>query len=304
MIEPKFIDTSLNNLAPILGGSCYEDDILVASINKYNNDITNNKFIAQRVPFQLNYGLFLLVLNGSMSISLDYKEIEISKNQWICLFPNNVLSLGKMSDDFFGLVTITSKRFVENAISTNKTLPAAFTGQLKPQHSPILLSEVETQVLREGTQRIVYYINSQNLFKKELLTISFLAYLLELANIIFSRTSVSEVTYSISRKEMLTQKFLHLVRINAKREHSLGFYANNLCISTKYLSLVVRSATGKTPKDWIADHLIVEAKILFRKPGITIQGIADELGFSDQASFTKFFKNQTGMTPKRFWLTQ
>ena len=166
----------------------------------------------------------------------------------------------------------------------------------------IPLSEVDTLLLKEATDRITYYMKADHLFKREMVTLSFLTYLLELGNIALKESSVSKMTYTTSRKEIITQQFIRLVRMHAKHQHSIAFYSGKLCISTKHLSLVVRETTGRTAKDWIAGQIILEAKILFRKPGTTIQAISDELNFSDQASFSKFFKNHTGFTPKKYIL--
>jgi AraC-like DNA-binding protein len=71
-------------------------------------------------------------------------------------------------------------------------------------------------------------------------------------------------------------------------------------ISPKYLSLVIKEATGKSAGDWIDQYVIQEAKNQLRFSGKNVQQIAYDLNFSNQSSFGKYFKNLTGMSPTAF----
>ena len=71
-------------------------------------------------------------------------------------------------------------------------------------------------------------------------------------------------------------------------------------MSVNYLSTVVKNYTGKTAGDWIDEYVILEAKSLLRFSGLNIQQIAYQLNFPTQSAFGKYFKNKTGLSPKRF----
>lgn len=103
-----------------------------------------------------------------------------------------------------------------------------------------------------------------------------------------------------SRRVLYTREFVRLVRKHFRHEHTVRFYANKLCISPKYLSLVVKESCGRTAAEIIDEYLLLEAKNLLRFSGKNIQQIAFELNFSNQSSFGKYFKNLTGMSPSEF----
>ncbi len=103
-----------------------------------------------------------------------------------------------------------------------------------------------------------------------------------------------------SRRILYTHEFVRLVRKYFRHEHTVRFYANKLCISPKYLSLVVKEACGRTAADIIDEYLLLEAKNLLRFSGKNIQQIAFELNFANQSSFGKYFKNLTGLSPSEF----
>lgn len=94
--------------------------------------------------------------------------------------------------------------------------------------------------------------------------------------------------------------FIRLVHANFSRERSVSFYASALCVSPKYLSSMVKEATGRTAARWIDDYVIMEAKNLLRYSGKNVQQVAYTLNFPNQSAFGKYFKHITGMSPTEF----
>ena len=80
----------------------------------------------------------------------------------------------------------------------------------------------------------------------------------------------------------------------------MKFYANKLCLTPNYLSGVVKEYTGKTATEWVNDFVILEAKIMLKDTGYSIQEISDRLHFPDQSTFGKYFKKLTGVSPKMY----
>ena len=80
----------------------------------------------------------------------------------------------------------------------------------------------------------------------------------------------------------------------------MSFYAQQLYITTKYLSNIVKEATGRSAAQWIDEFVILEAKNLLRFSGKTIKQVSYELNFSNQSAFGKYFKLITGMSPSEY----
>ena len=82
----------------------------------------------------------------------------------------------------------------------------------------------------------------------------------------------------------------------------MQFYANQMNLTPKYLSKVVRAATnGLSPVDWIEQYVIAQAKRLIESRATqTLQETAYLLGFSEPTSFYRYFKRITGMTAKQY----
>ena len=109
----------------------------------------------------------------------------------------------------------------------------------------------------------------------------------------------SEENRSVRSKAIL-EDFLSLVRDNHNRERGLAFYADKLYLTPKYLSKLVKSASGKSAHEWIDSFVILEAKNMLKYSGMSIKSIVWELNFPNQTTFYRFFKAQTGMTPSEY----
>lgn len=113
----------------------------------------------------------------------------------------------------------------------------------------------------------------------------------------------SQVVYVQDKEDQLHRpidlynQFVSLVTNHYTEAHDVAFYADKLCISTRYLSKVTEKTVSKSPKQIISDYLTNEAKNYLKTTRLTIQEIAFRLGFSSQTMFCKFFKAQEGRTP-------
>lgn len=86
-----------------------------------------------------------------------------------------------------------------------------------------------------------------------------------------------------------------------RKHHDVGFYADKACLTPKYFSAVVKQETGQNAAYWIRTQIVAEAKMLLHiRHDLSVQAIADMLGFSEQASFSRYFKHETGLSPTEF----
>lgn len=118
------------------------------------------------------------------------------------------------------------------------------------------------------------------------------------------RGDVESQTLS-SRGEQIFSRFYDLLLANYNTRHDVIWYADKLYLTPKYMSSLIFKTTGKSANEWINDVLILEAKKLLRhNRRMTVQQVAYQLGFSENSSFCRFFKRETGITPKEFRMGQ
>ena len=104
-----------------------------------------------------------------------------------------------------------------------------------------------------------------------------------------------------SRQEQVFNQFIQLVNQYASQERNVSFYADKLCITSRYLNeIIALYVNGRTPKQLIDEQLTAEIKVLLDDPHLSVTEIAQHFNFPDQSYLSRFFKKNTGMSPKEF----
>ncbi|MBQ5496196.1 MAG: AraC family transcriptional regulator, partial [Prevotella sp.] len=100
-----------------------------------------------------------------------------------------------------------------------------------------------------------------------------------------------------SREQTIFDRFLQLVTQHCAEQHQIGYYADRMCLTERYLTTVIRQTSGTTAKDWIDRALITRIKIELRHTDKSSAQIAEEMHFANPSFFSKYFRRLTGMTP-------
>lgn len=133
-------------------------------------------------------------------------------------------------------------------------------------------------------------------FRLEMIQNSLVRFFLEMDNIYGTTPAETEQP----RYATVLKKFTGLMMNNFRERHTVPFYAAALNVSPQYLTSIVKKQTGKSIHRFICEMLHSEARKLLASSDMSIQQIAEELHFSDQSAFTKFFRRQAGMTPQKY----
>ncbi len=105
---------------------------------------------------------------------------------------------------------------------------------------------------------------------------------------------------ALSRAEQICGQYMSLVELYCREQHTVEWYASQMCLAPKYLSNVVKQTLNVSPNACIDKALMRQAKSLLSSTSLSVQQISDRLGFQNQSHFGTFFKRQTGMSPKAF----
>ena len=105
---------------------------------------------------------------------------------------------------------------------------------------------------------------------------------------------------ALSRNEQLFQGFIREVQKNYMVNREVSFYASKLCITPKYLGVVVAQVSGRRPLEWIRDYVILDAKAMLLSREYSIQQISQILNFPNPSFFSKYFREAVGCSPSKF----
>ncbi len=292
---------SIEDFAKAIDCTCYQNHIAIAYITRNNlakfNNIAEDMFLTTSKE---NIESSVMVTGGEIAATIDYVTYNVQPLHILHINPMKILTKLQASSDFSGIVFINSRAILDETI-LNRKPPISISQVLSSDRKPFRkLSQADMNTFKTCIGHIEHYIKQpEHRLKKELICSTLYILILESAKIIFNNEP-EDKTAENSTKKIYIQKFIKLLIQFADREHNPAFYADKLCISVQYLSLILKEISGKTANAWIAGYLITRAKVLLRSPENTIQQITETLNFSDQSSFGKFFKKHTGVSPKKY----
>ncbi len=105
----------------------------------------------------------------------------------------------------------------------------------------------------------------------------------------------------LSSRQELFIRFHQAIVEHFRENREVRFYADLFCLSPKHFAAVIKQQTGINASDWISNYVMIQAKTLLRhQHQLTVQQIALRLGFPDQATFSRFFKVNEGVSPTEF----
>lgn len=105
-----------------------------------------------------------------------------------------------------------------------------------------------------------------------------------------------DIDRSTDRKQQLLLEFMRLLKENNGTERNVSWYAEQMCITVKYLQAICRSTANASPTDIINQVAINEIKSLLSNTNMTVKEIAMQMRFSSASSFCKYFQRLTGMS--------
>lgn len=101
-----------------------------------------------------------------------------------------------------------------------------------------------------------------------------------------------------SKEPFILQNLKNFIEIHFKTKHSASDYADLLNISSKALAKITKTYLNKTLTDLISERIIIEAKRELYLTNKAVKEIAYELGYDDEHYFSRFFKNNTNISPQ------
>lgn len=251
-------------------------------------------------PVKLSFIVVVLCVGGSMKVSMNMREYELSLNKVLVAQDESICEFLSISDDFKGVVMAFDRKVIQyNASNVDVLLTLKRTLSTQPVMS------VEQDVVDKWLT--VYNLMRANAgeisnpFRKEALLGFTQALLFDCYNYLLKNASLNhKQTSAHNRQQELYEHFVEAVKENYATERSIKAYADMLCVTPKYLSQVVKSVSGRLAGDWIADYVILEAKALLKSRKYSIQQISELLHFANQSFFGKYFKDKAGCTPTEY----
>lgn len=296
-MENELIELTVPQIKEVVGHKDNYDDFYVFRAS------SGDHFIEGRTV-RMKAFTVILCIDGTENGTVNLKEMSINKGSLLMTFPNNVLKIEAgyptatvrgimLSQDFMRMLQVDVKN----------SLPLF----MRLAYNPLVnLTQEQQEDIERYFDLLENISNNSDLAHcDEIVRGLLMSMFYRISDTYEQRPQVlDEKERSVrNRREEYFAKFITLLSENFKRERTVGFYAEQMCVTPKYLSLLIKDFSGKSAAEWIDSYVITEAKTLLRYSTMSIQEVAYELNFSSQSFFGKYFKHLTGMSPSEYKLS-
>jgi AraC family transcriptional regulator, transcriptional activator of pobA len=241
--------------------------------------------------------LFIFVTSGIFRLAIDGSRIVCTSDELVVALCRDYYQIVRYNKSTACYLVSVRWQFL-----TDIKMSSQFIDLLVSRHIlKTLTDSFDSRVLRRIMKLLYYY--HQSIHKARWLSIA--SFHAALSLLVYEAAwqqdgNLSSSGMAYTRKEQLSMQFLKLLVQRFRENRSIAFYAQSLCVTSGYLNKAVREVTGKTVGKCIAEITISEAKYLLMSRELSIEDISEQLHFNSAASFSRFFKNDSGMTPSEY----
>lgn len=276
----------------------YENSCVVSTDYRHVDRQTGIPLLSR--PTRMNIFVFMLCLEGDCVVQCDMQRCHIVDGTLFTCKPGSILQVEEGHIDRLSVLIVDVALLRLLNLHVQKLLPHYDALQ---KISLIGLSPEEAGHINQEMKHVAHAISRpvDNLYYHELVHAHITTFIYECISLFsFENDRHDNVSPGFSHARIYMDRFINLVGLHFREERKIGFYAEKLHISPKYLGSLVVQLTGRTASQWIAGYVIAEAKALLMNTSMSVQQISLELHFPNQSFFGKYFKSHMGISPGEF----
>ena len=241
-----------------------------------------------------------MICSGTVKVTIDGKHFELRRNSMMVMHDSAVVSDFKCSKACMGYCITYPNSFVSasSLVTTDWLTINMIFGK-----SPCLqVCEKDIEQLHSIATTFSRFVGvNANEYDHKVQSLLFDAFFYALVSIMKKYANADlDKRERLSRPDDIMRRFTALINTSCERERSVEYYASQLDITPKYLSLICKKRTGFNASKIIDSAVIRKAKVLLRQQGLSVLEVSERLNFVSQSFFGKYFKQRTGVSPSRY----
>lgn len=289
MESKRLEEITIPSIKKLYQGSHIEDDILLV------DDLANIPFPNE--PRRMHCLFMALCTKGVAHYTIDTVAHTVQVNDVIIVSEGQVANNYVLSDDFKAIAIVLSYEFFYEIVANIRELSYLY---LFARNHPIFhLRQDEAQTLHNYFNIIKRKVeNKEHQFRRETTKSMLTTMIYDISNVIYHlQTSPNNRQ---PRANEIFSDFIKLVEQHYRKERRVSWYSNQMCITPKYLSEVIKQVSHRTPNEWIDQYVVLEIRVLLKNTMKSIRDIAEEMNFNNQSFFGKYFKEHVGLSPTEY----
>ncbi len=247
------------------------------------------------LPHALRRGGIFICLGGEGDVIINENKYHLSRNTMCVAFPGTIIQAFDTEEDFESYTLAIDIDFLREL-----NIPSANSIHISMRENPcVVLTDEELQSIMEIC-KMMHRKDSrtQHPYHQQINVLTLTLLCFELAGIYLRDIPVKR--QPCTRQDMIFRRFMTLLATDITTSREVKYYADKLCISPKYLTIVTRQMSSRSASDWITRSAILNAKAKLATTNLTVQQISDQLNFPNPSFFGQYFLRHTGMTPKEY----
>lgn len=243
-----------------------------------------------------------IVYSGTVKAKIDGKAMEFRSHDMFLITDENKVEAFRVSKACVGYLIRFSRSFVESIIVDVEDYMSVY--MTFRTHRVLSIPERDALRLHSVASLLAEVISAQDyIYTEKIITSLFTTCFYTLASIFDVCRQSVEVSHTHRSSELL-HSFMDMLTRDCGTERSVEYYAKQLGISPKYLSIICRKHVNRNASKVIDDAVIRKAKSMLMQSGLSIAQVAEDLNFVSQSFFGKYFKQRVGMSPSRYRATR
>lgn len=277
--------------------SYLDDDILI---------IDNVKMLQHPDPVRLQMNMIASCQAGSLKADLNGRVINVEKGDIFICPPNTIVDFTEVSPDFACTAMCVSNHGMLNILRShinvwNRAMYVNKVAVLKMNKTDMAFYEKFTDLVRLCLDPSFSARSSWQPYRREIVETLLKSALLALCNA-FS-TELQAVEKPNTTTSDIFDRFLEMLQQSEVKHRPVEYFAQQLCITPKYLSIICKRHSSKTAIEWITDYTLSDITYYLRSTNKSIKEISSLLGFSNTSFFGKYVREHFSMSPLKYRLS-
>lgn len=250
-------------------------------------------------PFvQIDAAVLVLCTGGMLDIEVENNKYKLFRGDLLMCGPNRIMKPNRSFDNSSYKIVFLSHFLHRFSIGYQRSVwdKAFYLGS-----NPVLhLNDNQITQFEEYYRLISEKLkNPSTSYHNEIMQSILQAMMYEILSYLDSIV-ISNNDGFIRQGEILFRRFISLLAESKVKSRFVYYYADKLNVSTKYLSAVCKSVSGKTAGDIIDEFVVKDIVRLLKYSDKSIKEIALELDFPNISFFGKYVKAHLGVSPKAY----
>ena len=249
----------------------------------------------QEGPQVLTYGAILICRKGKARLQVNYKDWQLYDGAVITVFPNDVVKLRVEETFQVEMLKYNPSLLREASLQLEQTVYSSLREDRCRQDTPVVTNIINGMF---GLLK-VYFDQSECTCISQLVLCQLKAFFIGFHEYLQRNPQYRPDEVKSYRIRELFNRFMMLLEKDYKISRDVNYYAEQMNISSKYLTNIVNQVTGHTPKTIIDQYVILQLKMHLKRTTQSIKEMAWEFHFADVSFFCRYFKKHTGLTPQQ-----